>query len=95
MIFKIYILISVLTLAMILITNASILHSSKSKLKDKIDINEKDRAGILIAYLKIAIISFIPFVNIFLLFILVFFNGEIDKRVDKLIDESVSKKLDQ
>jgi hypothetical protein len=92
MILYIYIGISLLTLVVFLLTNASLIHDVKQKLKDLPEKNNKDMAGLINAYLKLAIISFIPLVNVCMLFILLFCGNEINKRANKLVDEAIEKR---
>lgn len=85
----IYLGISILTFIIFSLTSASLIHVAKSKIKDLPDKYEKDKAGLINSYLKLFIISFIPFVNIFFLFTLIFCGNEINKRTNKMVDEAI------
>ena len=91
MILYIYLGISVLTLIIFILTNLSLIHGVKTKIKDIPDKQNKDVAGLINAYLKLAIISFIPLVNIFMLIIVLFYGDEINKRTNKLVEDAIEK----
>lgn len=91
MILYIYLGVSILTFIVFVLTNASLIHTAKGKIKDLPNKHEKDKAGLVISYLKLFIISFIPIVNVFFLFILLFCGDEINKRTSKIIDAAIEK----
>jgi uncharacterized membrane protein len=91
MVLYIYLGISLLTMILFLLTNVSSIHIAKSKIKNLSDKQNKDKAGLIIAYLKLIIISFIPLVNIFFLFLMLFFGNEISKKANVIIDEAIEK----
>jgi hypothetical protein len=91
MIFYIYLGVSILTLTIMILTNLSLIHNVKEKTKDIPDKRKKDRAGLVNAFLKIAVISFIPLVNLFFLLLMIFYGEEINKNTNKMIDEAIKK----
>lgn len=91
MILYIYLGVSILTLVLLLLTNASLIHTAKLKLKDLPDKHGEDKAGVIGVYIKLAVISFIPIVNVFFLFLLLFCGDEINKKANKIIDGAVEK----
>ena len=91
MLLYIYLGVSILTFIVFLLTNASLIHAVKGKIKDLPDEHRKDKAGLVNSYLKLFIISFIPLVNVFFLFILLFCGDEINKRTNKLVEAAIEK----
>lgn len=92
MILYIYLGISMLAFILLLLKNISLVHNAKLKLKDFEEVNDKDIAGSISSYLKLAVICFIPLINIVMLFIVLFCENELNKRADKLIDEAINKR---
>ncbi|HHX71284.1 MAG TPA: hypothetical protein GX708_24980 [Gallicola sp.] len=91
MMLYIYLGISILTLIVFLLTSASLIHTAKGKIKDLPKKLDKDKAGLVNAYLKLVIISFIPLVNVFFLLVMLFGSNEINKRANKMIDDANEK----
>jgi hypothetical protein len=91
MILYIYLGISILTLVLFLLTNSSLIHTVKGKIKDLPDKHDKDKVGLIGSYVKLVVISFIPLVNVFFLFLLLFCGNEINKRTNKMVDEAIEK----
>ena len=92
MILKIYLVVSVLTFIVFLLTNLSLKNTIEHKTKKILEKSNKDIAGTINAYLKLFIICFTPLVNLFFLFIVLFCGNEIKKRVDKITDDIIEKK---
>lgn len=94
MLLKIYFTISILTLILFSLQNLSGINRVKNKYGNDLDKFEgkKDIAGAIMAWLKIAIISFIPLYNLFMLVILVFFTSKITEQTDEIVKNAVKNK---
>lgn len=85
MLLKIYLGISVLTLILFALQNLSGINRVKNKYGDELDKFEenKDITGTIMAWLKMAIVSFIPLYNILMLIILIFFTSKLTEKIDE------------
>lgn len=98
MLLGIYLCISVVTVILFTLYNLSSINQVKHKLKDKIDTtetNEKqyDFAGVLLSWIKMFVVSFVPILNILMLIVLLFFADKIQKEiVNKRIDGIIERK---
>ena len=63
----------------------------KNKYKEKLDTIETktDLAGSILAWLKIAIISFIPIYHILMLIVIIFMGDKITKRSDEIVENAL------
>lgn len=93
MLLKIYLIISILTLILFALQNLSGINRVKNRYGDELDKfdGKKDIAGTVMAWLKMAIISFIPLYNIFMLVILVFCSSKINEKADEIVKNAVEK----
>ena len=91
MLLKIYLCISILTLICYILTNLSAIQRVKNKYKEKLDTVEtkSDLAGSILAWLKIAIISFIPIYHILMLIVIIFMGDNITKRSDEIVENAL------
>ena len=91
MLIKIYLGISILTLICYILTNLSAIQRVKNKYKEKLDTVEakSDLAGSILAWLKIAIISFIPIYHILMLVVIIFMGDKITKRSDEIVENAL------
>lgn len=91
MLLKVYLSISVLTLICYVLTNFSTMQRVKNKYKEKLDTIETktDLAGSILAWLKIAIISFIPIYHILMLIVIIFMGDKITKRSDEIVGNAL------
>lgn len=93
MIFKIYLAISLTVVVLFALYNLSLANRAKQKYGVKIKFNGgyKDNAGVLLSWIKMIVISFIPIYNIIMLIILVFFQNKITEKTDCMINEMIEK----
>lgn len=93
MLLKIYLGISVLTLILFALQNLSGINRVKNKYGDELDKFEenKDITGTIMAWLKMAIVSFIPLYNILMLIILIFFTSKLTEKIDENVKNAVEK----
>lgn len=94
MLLNIYLGISGVTLVLFILHNLSGINRAKHKLKDENLYSEKhnDFAGLLLSWIKIVIISFIPIYNILMLIVLLFCSNEIAKRTDEIIGKTLEER---
>lgn len=90
---NIYLGISGVTLVLFILHNLSGINRVKRKLKDENLYSEKhnDFAGVLLSWIKIVIISFIPIYNILMLIVLLFCSNEATRRTDDVIDKALKR----
>ena len=96
MLLKIYLGISVLTLVLMILNNFSIVNRMKNKYGKEIEekskeTKKKDVAGIILGWLKVAIMSFIPIYNIILLIVMLFFGNKIEEKSDEMVKNALAK----
>lgn len=93
MLLKIYLIVSILTLILFALQNLSGINRVKNRYGDELDKfkGKKDVAGIIMVWLKMVIISFIPLYNILMLIILIFFTSKITERTDEIVKNAVEK----
>lgn len=93
MLLKIYLGISVLTLILFALQNLSGINRVKNKYGDELDKFEenKDITGTIMAWLKMAIVSFIPLYNILMFIILIFFTSKLTEKIDENVKNAVEK----
>ena len=86
MIFKIYIIVSIITFVLFASQIISIIDNLLSKYDKCITINEHiNVAGIVMQAIKIFILSFLPFVNLLLCILLLFCGNKINSRIEEMI----------
>lgn len=91
MLLKIYLGISILTLICYVLANFSTMQRVRNKYKEQLDTIETktDLAGIILSWLKIVIISFIPIYHILMLIVIVFMGDKITARSDEIIENAL------
>lgn len=93
MLLKIYLVISIITLIIFILSTRSLENQASNKYGDKFKqldkINKKDVAGKVFAWLQILIISFLPVVNIAFLFVIIFKYDEIRKNIFKQVEQEM------
>lgn len=94
MLLNIYLGISGVTLVLFFLHNLSGINRAKHKLKDEAVYSKKhnDFAGVLLSWIKVVIISFIPIYNILMLIVLLFCSNEVTKRTDEIIDKAFKER---
>ena len=93
MLLYIYLGISIITFLLFVLTNISIIHMAKVKYGSKIPKDNKpDVAGEVLSYIKIAVICFIPLVNMFFLFIILFMNDRVSQRSKDILEKAFGDK---
>lgn len=94
MLLNIYLSISGVTLVLFILHNLSGINRAKHRLKDENLYSEKhnDFAGILLSWIKMVIISFIPVYNILMLIVLLFCSNEVTRKTDEIIDKAFKEK---
>ncbi|MCD7996486.1 MAG: hypothetical protein LUH21_04550 [Clostridiales bacterium] len=92
MIFKIYLVISSVTFILYLLKDVSLTRLAKEKCNTGKNVN-KDITGILFAYLKLLVISFIPIFNILFLIVILFMEDKLNKEANRIINEAIKNKL--
>lgn len=94
MLLNIYLGVSSVTLILFILHNLSDINRKKHKLKEENLYNEKhnDFAGVLLSWIKMIIISFIPIYNILMLLVLLFCSNEVIKRSDEIIDKAFKER---
>lgn len=92
--FKVYLLISIIVLVLFVLHNLSGINRSQHKMKGK-EINKentyKDKAGTILVWMKMMVVSFIPIYHILMLIILLFFSSKIIEKTDKIVEETIKK----
>lgn len=96
MLLKIYLGISILTLVLMILNNFSIVNRMKNKYGKEIEekskeTKKKDIAGIILDWLKVVIMSFIPVYNIILLIVMLFFGNKIEEKSDEMVKNALAK----
>jgi uncharacterized membrane protein YjgN (DUF898 family) len=94
MIFKIYLGVSILTLAILVLHNLSGINQAKHKYKEELKMIafKSDTSGVILSWLKIFIYSFIPVMNVAMLFIFVFFGNKIQAQVQGKLDKAIEQR---
>lgn len=96
MLLKTYLIISLITFITLFLANISIMNRAVNKYGDQIEqaskrVAKKDRAGTLLAWLKILIVSFIPVLNIIFLLIIVLATDSIFKKSDEYVEQALKE----
>ena len=91
MIFKTYLVISSVTFILYLLKDVSLTCLAKEKCNTGKNVN-KDITGILFAYLKLLVISFIPIFNILFLIVILFMEDKLNKEANRIINEAIKNK---
>ena len=96
MLLKIYLGVSIITFICLVLTNLSILNRAINKYGDKIEqnakqIKKKDRAGLVLVWLKILIASFIPVINIVMLLTVIFVVDKVVKKSDEYVEQALKE----
>jgi len=88
MIFRIYLIISIITLLLFTLFVISGYQRAKNKYKKlKMNRPETGKCSLLFSYAKIVIISFTPIFNVIMLGTLIF-SKKLEKRADEIVDKS-------
>lgn len=93
MLLNIYLGISCITLVLFILHNLSGINRAKHRLKDEnlYSVKHNDFAGVLLSWIKMVIISFIPIYNILMLIVLLFCSNEVTRRTDDIIDKALKR----
>ena len=94
MLLKIYLGISIITLICSVLANLSILNRAINKYGEQIEasakkVKKKDRAGMILAWLKIVVASFLPVINVIVLLAIIFAVDKIAKQSDEYIEAAL------
>lgn len=99
MIFKIYLGVSILTLVTLALHNLSGINQAKRKFKKELEIleqqedkHQRDISGVILAWLKMIIYSFIPILNITMLFLFLFCGNKIQTQTQEILNEAFKKR---
>ena len=94
MILYIYLGISLVTLILLILTNLSGVHNIKRKYGDKLPKDQnQDIAGIILSWIKLIFISFIPLYNILMLLLLIFKPELFSDKAEEVIKNAIEKEM--
>lgn len=91
MLLRIYLIISVLTFICMALTNLSIIETVKNKYKKELDELETQPnvAEIILVWLKVLIISFIPVYNVMMLLCIIFIGNDIAAKTNEYVEDAL------
>lgn len=95
MLLKIYLIISVVTLICVILANLSMVNRAMNKYGDQIEEykqeGKKDIPGIILAFLKVVIIAFIPIVNVLMLLRVIFLWDKVVAKCDANVENALEE----